>query len=184
MVLCLLGAAALASPGTVIERTLAFVNRKPVLLSDVSLTRALLQLDEPTATERTIDESLMFEEASRLLDPVSGEETLEDAVRVLREKAGDAFTEAALRRKARTQVAIARYIDARLRPLVRVDAADVRQVFNQAVARNQNSLVFSEVADSIRENLEARSLDERIEEWVAALRLRAVIRRPPPPRSR
>ena len=42
---------------------------------------------------------------------------------------------------------------------------------------------FSQVAESIREALERRSLDQKIEEWVASLRRREAVRRPPP-RSR
>ena len=119
-----------ASAGALVERTVAFVNKRPVLLSDVELTRTLLGIDGPEALEQTIDEVLMFEEASRLLSEPAAAETVESAVRALREKAGHGFTEAALRRKARVQLAIANYIQIRLRPLVRVDDAEVRKVFN------------------------------------------------------
>ena len=175
----LFGGGVRATAGTLIERTLAFVNKKPVLLSDVELTKALLQLEEGEALERTIDESLMFEEASRLLSESPPEETTASAVFALQEKAGPGFTAKALRRKALIQLAISNYINQRLRPLVRVEDAEVRKVFSQKVLNDQEPPSFSLVAPSIRELLERRSLDQKIEEWVASLRRREEIRRLP-----
>jgi hypothetical protein len=169
-----------ADAGTLIERTLAFVNRKPVLYSDVVLTRALLQLEETGALERTIDEGLMFDEASRLLDDTPSEDAIARAVLALQGKSGPGFTAPALRRKALAQLAISNYIDQRLRSLVRVEDADVRKAFNDRLLNDPQPSLFSEVADAIRESLERRSLDQKIEEWVGALRLRAEIRRPSP----
>ncbi len=169
-----------AGAGTLIERTLAFVNRKPVLYSDVMLTRALLQLEETDALERTIDESLMFDEASRLLNDPPSEDTIARAVLALQAKSGPGFTAPALRRKALAQLAISNYIDQRLRPLVRVEDAEVRKAFNERVVNDPQAPSFGLVAPSIREALERRSLDQKIEEWVAALRLRVEIRRVPP----
>lgn len=165
--------------GTIVERTLAFVNKKPVLLSDVVLTQTLLQLDEREALERTIEEVLMYEEASRLLSEPPSPETLEAAILLLREKAGPGFTKPALTRKAMVQLVIKGYIDIRLRPLVRVDDAEVRKVFNDRLANAALPEAFSVVAPEIREQLERRALDQRIEEWVASLRRREQVRRPP-----
>lgn len=175
----LFGGGVRAAAGTLIERTLAFVNKKPVLLSDVELTKALLHLEEGEALERAIDESLMFEEASRLLGEPPPEETTASAVFALQEKAGAGFAPAALRRKALIQLAISNYIDLRLRPLVRVEDDEVRKVFNQQVLNDPQPPSFSLVSPSIRELLERRSLDQKIEEWVASLRRREEIRRLP-----
>jgi len=166
--------------GTVVERTVAFVNKKPVLLSDVELTRALLKLDEKEAVERAIDEALMFEEASRLVSETPAPETLALAVATLQEKAGPAFTKAALRRKALVQLAISSYIDLRLRPQVRVEDEAVRQAFNERATSGSEPPPFDLVADAIRESLESRALDQKIEEWVASLRGREDIRRMTP----
>lgn len=171
---------AVACAGTVVERTVAFVNRRPVLLSDVELTRALLGLEEAEATERTIDEVLMSDEASRLVSDAVSEEEIAAAISTLREKAGPRFTVAALRRKALAQLAISKYIDLRLRPLVRVEDGDVRKVFNERVAANPEAPDFALVADDIRDALERQALDQKIEEWVASLRRRDDVRRPPP----
>ena len=165
--------------GTLVEKTMAFVNKRPVLLSDVELAKALLKLDDAGALERSIDESLMYEEASRLLSESPGEDLVGAAIEELREKAGERFEGPALRRKALVQLAIASYIDLRLRPLIRVDDAQVRKVFNERVATDPDPPPFSQAGPAIRETLEARALDAKIEEWVAELRMRADIRRPP-----
>lgn len=177
--LLLLVLSSLVAAGTLVEKTVAFVNKRPVLLSDVQLTQALLNLDAAQALERSIDESLMYEEAARLVREKPGEEAISAAVASLREKAGTGFGEPALRRKALVQLAIAGYIDLRLRPLVRVEDAEVRKVFNEKLGQDTEAPLFSEVAPAIREALESRALDARIEEWVADLRARADIRRPP-----
>ncbi|MBK5256157.1 MAG: hypothetical protein JJE39_09005 [Vicinamibacteria bacterium] len=164
--------------GTLVERTVAFVNKRPVLLSDVELARALLKLDPAEAVERSIDETLMFEEASRLVNDTPTDEVVASAILVLQEKAGPVFSAAALRRKALSQLAISSYITQRLKPLVRVEDDEVRIVFNERVVSDPSPPVFSDVAAAIRDLLEAKILDEKIEEWVRGLRLRADIRRP------
>lgn len=165
--------------GTMIERTVAFVDKKPILLSDVLLSRALLQIEEEDAIERTIDEVLMYDEASRLVSDAQAEDDVAKAVLVLREKAGPRFSAAALRRKALTQLAISRYIDLRLLPLVRIEDADVRKAFNEKVANDRFAPIFTQVGPSLREDLERRALDQKIEEWVASLRRRQSVRRAP-----
>lgn len=167
-----------ARAGTLVERTVAFVNRRPILLSDVELARALLKLNPAEAIESSIDESLMFAEASRLVHDTSSDADIAQAVSVLREKAGPAFSAAALGRKASVQLAISRYIDLRLRPLVRVDEAAVRKAFNERLVNDPDPPVFSQVAPALRDSLEGRALDEKIEEWVSDLRMHADIRRP------
>ncbi len=175
-----LASGALAQAGTIVEKTLAFVNKKPVLLSDVDLTKALLELDENVALERTIEEFMMYEEASRLLTEPPPPVALEAAVLVLREKAGRGFKTQALTRKAVVQLAIQSYIDVRLRPLVRVEDEEVRKVFNEQLAAEALTPAYSEVAPQIRDVLQRRALDARIEEWVTSLRRREEVRRPQP----
>ena len=102
------------SGAEIIERTLAFVNKRPVLLSDVRLTKSLLDLDDPQALERTIEEALMFEEASRLLSAPPADERVEASVASLAAKAGKGYSALALRRKALVQIAIKDYVDLRL----------------------------------------------------------------------
>jgi hypothetical protein len=172
---------ATAFAGQLIERTVAFVNKRPILLSDVRLTKALLGLEEEPAVERSIEEALMFEEASRLLSGVPAEERVAAEIRNLEAEGGNGFSQAALRRKALAQIAISDYIDLRLRPLVRVDDAEVRRTFSDKAKDDPKAPAFDEVEDRIRESLERRSLDRRIEEWVTAIKRRADIRRPDAP---
>lgn len=179
MTLLTLALAQGAHAGDIVERTVAFVNTQPVLLSEVALTRALLELDESAAIERTIEEVLMYGEAVRLVSEALPEEEVSKAFATLREKAGDGFAKAALRRKAIAQLTIAKYIDLRLRPLIRIEDAEVRRTFNERLANDPLAPVFNLVAQSIRETLERRSLDQRIEEWVASLRVREAVRRTP-----
>jgi len=170
-----------ASAGELIERTVAFVNKRPILLSDVRLTKALLGLDDEPAVERSIEEALMFEEASRLLSGVPAEEKVATEIKNLETRSGGGFSQAALRRKALAQIAISDYIDLRLRPLVRVDDAEVRRTFGDKAKDDPKAPAFDEVEDRIRESLERRSLDRRIEEWVTSIKRRADIRRPDAP---
>lgn len=172
------GGAPRVDAGVLVERTLAFVNKKPVLLSEVLLTKALLQIDDAVALERTIDESLMFDEASRLLGVSPAEKDPDVALEILRGKAAPAFSDAALRRKAASQILIASYIELRLRPLVRVEDIEVRRLFDEKALKDPTAPEFNHVETSIRESLERRALDRKIEEWVASLRQRAEIRRP------
>jgi hypothetical protein len=165
--------------GTLVERTVAFVNKKPVLLSDVELTKALLKLEEKEAIESAIDEQLMFGDASRLVSASPPEEAVAKAVLGLREKAGERFTLDALRRKAVVQIVISDYIDQRLRPQVRVEDTEVRKVFTEKILNDPQPPALSLVADAIRESLEQRSLNQKIEEWVASLRRREEVRRVP-----
>jgi hypothetical protein len=166
-----------AHEGKMVERTVAFVNKKPVLLSDVELTKALLRLDDKTALERTIDETLMSDEASRLVTEAPAEASVVRAIATLREKAGPGFGNPALRRKALAQLAISAYIELRLRPQVRVEAEAVRQAYNERLATNPLTPAFDLLEDAIRESLELKALDQKVEEWVASLRRRDDIRR-------
>ena len=77
------------------------------------------------------------------------------------------------------QIAIASYIDQRLRPQVRVEDSEVRKVFNEKILNDAQAPAFSLVADGIRASLEKRSLDQKVEEWVASLRRRGEVRRVP-----
>jgi hypothetical protein len=59
-----------------------------------------------------------------------------------------------------------------------VDEAAVRKAFNERLVNDPDPPVFSQVASALRDSLEGRALDEKIEEWVSDLRMHADIRRP------
>lgn len=178
--------AVLASPAatpaqdvTVIDRTVAFVARQPVLLSDVRLEMALMDVAEPRAVENVIDQFLMFEDASRLATAAPNRADVAEAVADLRTRAGPAWSEAALRRVAARQLVILDYVRQRLQPLVRVDDAAVRQAWEERTRDESNPVPFEQAAPALRVALERAAIDVRIEEWVRAARERAEIRRVP-----
>lgn len=167
-----------AAQGNVVERILAVVDGRPLLLSEVRVLERLRGLDRQAAVDALIDERLMFREAARLPQAVVTEEEEERAYRELaaRVPAGSGATEEELRRLARRQTAILKYVEFRFRPQVRVEDAEVRAAWDQESAARPDTPPFEEAAPALRARLEAEELDKRIEEWVGELRASAEIR--------
>ena len=172
------GGPARAEEEILIERIPAVVDGRPLMLTEVRFLGRLRGLEDAAAIEALIDERLMFREASRLPQAaVSGDEeekAYQDlAARVLPELR--AAAEGDLRRLARRQTAILKYIDFRLRPQVRITDEEVRAAYETQRA-TQPDRTYEEVAPALRRTLEARQLDERIEAWVKDLRQTSDIR--------
>jgi hypothetical protein len=167
-----------AAQGNVVERILAVVDGRPLLLSEVRVLERIRGLDRKAAVDALIDERLMFREAARLPQAAVTAEEEERAYRDLaaRVPAGAGATEEDLRRLARRQTAILKYIDFRFRPQVRVEEAEVRAAYDQEQAARPDPPPFEPAAAGVRARLEAAELDERIEEWVGELRSGAEIR--------
>jgi len=167
-----------AAQGNVVERILAVVDGRPLLLSEVRVLERLRGIDRQAAVDALIDERLMFREAARLPEAVVSAEEEERAYRDLaaRVPAGAGATEEDLRRLARRQTAILKYIDFRFRPQVRVEEAAVRAAWEQERALRPETPDFAEDAPRLRARLEAAELDQRIEQWVKDLRAGAEIR--------
>ena len=169
---------ALLSPATaeVIERIVAVVDSRPLLLSEVRLLQQVRGDSEAAAREALVDEWLMFSEAARLpqFAPTPEEETAALGSLELRAPGPTPPTEADLRRLARRQATIVKYVDFRFRPQVRVEEAAVAALY--ATEFPAGAPPFAEVADALRARLTARDLDRRIEEWVKELRQGADIR--------
>ena len=167
-----------AAQGNVVERILAVVDGRPLLLSEVRVLERLRGLDRQATVDALIDERLMFREAARLPQAVVTGEEEERAYRELaaRVPAGSGATEEELRRLARRQTAILKYVEFRFRPQVRVEDAEVRAAWDQARAARPDTPPFEEAAPALRARLEAEELDKRIEEWVGELRASAEIR--------
>lgn len=164
-----------AAAGEPVERILAVVENAPILLSEVALVERLRGVPRAAALEAVIDERLMFREASRLAQtPLSTEEE-ERAFESLRTRAGAGFDEAELRRLARRQAAIVRYIDFRFGAQIRVDDETVRREWEEQRPEPGVSLLPEE-AERIRQRLAAKELDERIEAWVRELRAGTEVR--------
>jgi hypothetical protein len=143
-----------AAAPRVIERVLAVVDARPVLLSELRLAQQTRGEEAGPALEALIDEHLMFAEALRLPQAALTEAEEAAAVASLQARVPGAVDAEALRRMARRQATILKYVDFRFRPQVRV------------------------VAESPEEKvrLEAEELDARIEAWVKDLRASAEVR--------
>jgi hypothetical protein len=170
----------------VLERILAVVDGRPLLLSEVRLLQQVTGQDEAAARAALVDEWLMFSEAARLpqLAPTPEEEARALASLELPRLGVDAWgkrapgptppAEADLRRLARRQATIVKYVDFRFRPQVRVDEAAVAALY--AAEFPSGTPALGEVAETLRARITERDLDRRIEEWIKELRTAADIR--------
>jgi hypothetical protein len=167
---CLSAATAHAEP-RVVERIVAVVDGRPVLLSEVEAARRITGDDAAAALDGLIDELLMFAEASRLPQAVVGPEEESAARAGLAARAPGFSDEEALRRMARRQATILKYVDFRFRPQVRVAEEAVAEAARARGAGGEEGGV-----EQARRALEAEDLDRRIEAWVAELRQAARLR--------
>jgi hypothetical protein len=161
-------------PAAVVERILAVVEGTPILLSEVALLERLRGVPRNEALEAVIDERLMFREAVRLSQTTLTPEEEEAAFLELRANAQGAGTEAELRRLARRQAAILKYVDFRFRPQVRVDDEAVRREWDGT--NPGDAPPSADEGDAISRRLVARELDAKIEAWVKELRAGAEVR--------
>lgn len=173
---CLATAARAQEPpsGVLVERILAVVEGTPILLSEVALLERLRGVARADALEAVIDERLMFREAARLSQTALGAEEEERAFESLRTRAEGAGTDAELRRLARRQAAILKYVDFRFRPQVRIDDEAVRREW-EATHPGDAPPAAAE-GEAVEERLAARELDAKIEAWVKELRAGADVR--------
>ena len=167
----------LAAPGRagVVERILAVVDGRPVLLSEVALFEKVRGDTERQALDGLIDEQLMYREAARLPQAALTPEEEQRAFESLRARvpAVSADEEEQLRRLARRLAAILKYVGFRFRPQVRVSDEAVRAAY-EAEGRGEGS--FEEAAPAIRARLVEEDVSRRIEGWVKELRQAAEIR--------
>jgi hypothetical protein len=187
-------AATLARPGAgpaappprteAIERIVAVVDERPLLLSDVRTLVAVRGLPEGEALEAAIDERLMHAEAARI---PQAEVTAEEEAKALallletRPSLRSEVEEPNLRRLLRRQLAILKYVEFRFRPQVRVSDEEVRKAWEEEQAGNPAGPALEDEQEAIRARLERRALDERVEAWVKELRARADVRYVAPP---
>jgi hypothetical protein len=162
--------------GITIESVVAVVDGRPLLLSDVGDLAHVRGLAQTEALEAAIDERLMYQEASRLTQTeVVGDEE-DRALAALVERKPSLAAEVgdpALRRILKRQIAILKYVEFRFRPQIRVSDQQVRAAFESDPQAGES---FEAEKERIRERLERRALDERVEAWVRELRGRADVR--------
>ena len=163
------------------ERILAVVDDRPILLTEVRVVERVLGLDPTGALEKLIDEWLMFREAARIPQAAVAAEEEEQALRGLLQSRPDlegAVPEADLRRLARRQATILKYVNFRFRAQIRVGDERVRQAYEDEY-RGRPAPPLADVEETLRERLARRDLGERIEAWVKELRAGAEIRKNP-----
>ena len=178
--------AALPQParGETVERVVAVVDDRPVMLSELRAHQAVSSLPEAEALEEAIDERLMNAEASRMPQAEVAPEEETKALALLLEThpaARAQVSEAELRRLLHRQLAILKYVEFRFRPQLRVGDEEVREAWRQEQAGRPSGPAFEDEQDAIRARLERRALDERVEAWVKELRARADVRYVPAP---
>jgi hypothetical protein len=164
----------------ILERVLAVIDGAPVLMSEVAVFARLKGLEPGIALEGTIDEILMFREAHRLPEAnLSADEEARATEQLEGTLAGSASQTdvALLRRIARRQAAILKYVAFRFSPQIKIDEAAVSKAYAAEVAGRPGSAPLSAVFSEIESQLAARALDERIESWVRDLRSGARIRK-------
>ena len=164
----------------ILERVLAVIDGSPVLMSEVLVFARLKGLPPATALDGTIDEILMFREASRLPEAnLSADEENRAAEQLAGRLPGSTTPAdvALLRRIARRQAAILKYVDFRFTPQIKIDEAAVAKAYAAEVAGRPGAAPLSAVFSEIESRLAARALDERIEVWVQELRNGARIRK-------
>jgi hypothetical protein len=162
-----------------LERILAVVDERPLLLSDVRALAAVRGLSLDAALEPAIDERLMFAEASRVAQAEVSPEHESEALAALVAKKPELRTlvpEPDVRRLARRQLAILQYVEFRFRPQIHVSDEDVRNAWELEEVGRPAGLALEDAQETIRARLERRALDERIESWVRELRARADVR--------
>jgi hypothetical protein len=180
--LALLAAASLlATPvrGEVIERIVAVVDERPLLLSEVLTRERLRDLERAASIEALIDEELMFREAARLPQASPTDAEAESACANLKQRAGThaaGLSDSSLCRIARREATILKYAAFRFAPQVRVEDDELRQAYDTEYAGRVDAPGFAEAAPALRASLTDRRLGDRIEAWVTELRAAARIR--------
>ena len=175
VVVCLLSLP-VAARAELVERILAVVDGRPLMLSEVRLLQALRGLGGAQALEALIDERLMFREAMRLPQAAVTVAEEERAYASLKEKLPEGVAEEeSLRRLARRQTAIVKYIDVRFRPQVRIAEAAVRDAYASEYGDRPGAPPLAGVEEALRRRLTDRALDGKIEAWVKELRAAAEV---------
>jgi hypothetical protein len=161
---------------TTIEGVVAVVDGRPLLLSDRRAVEQVRGLAAQPALEALVDERLMQLEASRLPQAEVLPDEEERAARELLERRptlASLVPAPDLRRLVRRQLAILKYVEFRFRPQLRVTDEDVRVAFESDPSAGDS---LEAAKERVREQLERRALDERVEAWVKELRARAEVR--------
>lgn len=164
---------------TLVERVLAVVGGRPVLLSETRALQEVRGVAETEALDLMVDEVLMYDQASRAPQAAvkPGEvESARDALYLKRPELRSHVAAADLARLLRRQISILKYVDFRFRPQVRPSDEDVQRAYDHEYAGRPDPPALDAVAEGLREQLVRRELDSKVEAWVKELRGSAEIR--------
>ncbi len=170
-----LGAQQAAPEVVLIERIVAVVDERPLLLSDVRALALVRGLKPDQALQAAIDERLMYTEAAQVTQSEVTPEQEKAALAALLEKKPDLETSVPapdLRRLLHRQLAILQYVEFRFRPQIHVSDEEVRKAWEREPA----GPALEDAFDAIRSRRERQMLDERIEAWIHELRGRSDVR--------
>ena len=163
----------------VVERVLAAVDDTPVLLSEVRALERLKHVGREAALQALIDQTLMLREASRLKEAAPSLEEEQRALLSLKAQLAPgaaSLDEELLRRIARRESVILKYVELRFRPQLRVDDAELLSAYQEQYGGRPGAPPFEAVESELSASLTSRALESRIEAWVAELRSGARIR--------
>lgn len=197
-----------ARAGEVVDRIVAVVNGKVLLQSDWELEvgyESLMAGQSPenvTATEREDvltrleDQFLIQQEIDKTNFRRATPEQIESRIQQIRKQVPDTQTDAnwnaVLQRYGMTaedlaervgaQLDILRFVDVRFRPSAHVDAAGIRNYYDQTLAPQLKQAgapvpPLSDVAAKIQEILTQQQVDDLLGAWVKTLRSQGEIRR-------
>jgi hypothetical protein len=173
-----LGGAPRAS-SEVVERILAVVDGRPLMLTEALLVERVLAVDRKAALDSLIDERLMYREASRLPQAAVTPEEEERAYASLVAKASGrtaGLPEGDLRLMATRQAVILKYVHFRFLPQIRIEDQALRRAYDDQYGGRPGAPSFDDAAPALRQRLLDRDLGEKIEAWVRELRAAADVR--------
>jgi len=166
--------------GEVVERVLAVVDQRPLLLSEVEALRNVKGISREEALEKAIDERLMYAEASRTPQSAVSPEEERRAYASLRARLPENWkgkvSEASLVALARREAVILKYVEFRFVPQIRIGDDAVRDAYLEETQGKPAQRTLEEAEGEIRQRLLSAELDTRIEAWVKELRDSAEIR--------
>lgn len=163
----------------VVERVLAVVGGRPVLLSETQALREVRGVTPEAALELLVDETLMYDQASRTPQAAvtaDEEERARDALLEKRPELRSRVSRPDLTRLLKRQLSILKYVDFRFRPQARPTDEDLQRAYAEEYASRPDAPAFDAVAEALRERLLRRKLDQKVEDWVKELRAAAEIR--------
>jgi peptidyl-prolyl cis-trans isomerase SurA len=209
-ILLLLALGLCAPASEVIDRIVAIVNGKLILQSDVEQEARMeaflagqqvsdfkpeeLQL----LLERMIDRQLVHEQMRSVREVATTSQSVERRIKQFRESLGKSaetdaawqrlladgsVTEEELRAHFADEVQTMRFLEARLRPQIQVDAAAIETYYREKLLpemqkSGEKEPPLAEVSPRIREILIEQKLDESLTQWLKSLREQSSIRVP------